>query len=111
MPADLAGHDILGFAPVERLVATLVAFGLPVTRRNFRHVTDNGLVLAGMAERGLGVAVTPSIFAARMVGLEPVLPDWPGIPVPLWLIAHREVQTSRRIRVIFDFLAEALARE
>jgi DNA-binding transcriptional LysR family regulator len=105
---DLAGHDLLGFAPVERLVATLNAFGLPVTMRNFRHVTDNGLVLAGMAERGLGVGVTPEIFAARMAGLEPVLPDWPGIPVPLWLIAHREVQTSRRIRVVFDFLAEAL---
>lgn len=107
---DLAGHDLLGFAPVERLVATLVAFGLSVTRRNFRHVTDNGLVLAEMAQRGLGVAVTPEVFAARMVGLEPVLPDWPGIPVPLWLIAHRELQTSRRIRVVFDFLAEALGR-
>lgn len=107
---DLAGHDLLGFAPVARLVATLNAFGLPVTMRNFRHVTDNGLVLAGMAERGLGVGVTPEIFAARMAGLERVLPDWPGIPVPLWLIAHREVQTSRRIRVVFDFLAEALGR-
>ena len=109
-PADLAGHDLLGFAPVERLIATLVSFGLPVSRRNFRHVTDNGLVLAEMAQRGLGVAVTPEVFAARMVGLEPVLPAWPGIPVPLWLIAHREVQTSRRIRVVFDFLAEALGR-
>jgi DNA-binding transcriptional LysR family regulator len=111
VPEDLTEHDILGFAPVERLVATLNAFGLPVTRRNFRHVTDNGIVLAGMAERGLGIAVTPSVFAARMVGLEPVLPDWPGIPVPLWLIAHREVQTSRRVRVVFDFLAEALGRD
>lgn len=110
VPEDLAGHDILGFAPVERLVATLNAFGLPVSRRNFRHVTDNGLVLAGITERGLGIAVTPEVFAARMVGLEPVLPDWPGIPVPLWLIAHREVQTSRRVRVVFDFLAEALGR-
>lgn len=110
VPDDLAEHDLLGFAPVERLVATLTTFGLPVTRRNFRHVTDNGLVLAGMAERGLGIAVTPSGFAARMAGLEPVLPDWPGIPVPLWLIAHRELQTSRRIRVVFDFLAEALGR-
>jgi DNA-binding transcriptional LysR family regulator len=110
VPEDLAGHDLLGFAPVERLVATLNAFGLPVTRRSFRHVTDNGLVLAGMAERGLGIAVTPEVFAARMAGLEPVLPDWPGIPVPLWLIAHREVQTSRRVRVVFDFLAEALGR-
>ena len=64
-----------------------------------------------MAERGLGVAVTPSVFARRMAGLEPVLPDWPGIPVPLWLIAHREVQTSRRIRLAYNFLAEALIRE
>lgn len=107
-PDDLVAHDILGFAPVERLVATLVAHGLPVARRNFRHVTDNGLVLAGMAENGLGVAVMPSVFAGRISGLEPVLPDWPGIPVPLWLIAHRELQTSRRIRVVFDFLTEAL---
>jgi DNA-binding transcriptional LysR family regulator len=110
VPEELVEHDLLGFAPVERLVGTLNAFGLPVTRRNFRYVTDNGLVLAGMAEQGLGVAVTPSVFAARMVGVAPVLPDWPGIPVPLWLIAHREVQTSRRVRVVFDFLAEALGR-
>lgn len=110
VPEDLAGHDLLGFAPVERLVATLTALGLPVTRRNFRHVTDNGLVLAAMAERGLGVAVMPSVFAERLAGMEPVLPDWPGIPVPLWLIAHRELQTSRRIRIVFDFLAEALGR-
>jgi DNA-binding transcriptional LysR family regulator len=111
VPEDLAGHDLLGFAPVERLIATLNTFGLPVTRRNFRYVTDNGIVLAGMAERGLGIAVTPEVFAARMAGLEPVLPDWPGIPVPLWLIAHREVQTSRRVRVVFDFLTQALARD
>lgn len=63
VPEDLTRHHLLGFAPVERLVATLVAHGLPVTRRNFRHVTDNGLVLAEMAQRGLGVAVTPSVFS------------------------------------------------
>lgn len=104
---DLAGHGLLGFAPVERLLAILNAFGLPVTRRNVRHVTDNGLVLAGMAERGLGVSMMPSALAKRMVGLEPVLPDWPGIQVPLWLVALREVQTSCCIRPVVDFLAEA----
>ena len=35
--AGLAGHDLTGFAPVERLVAPLVARGLPVTRRNLRQ--------------------------------------------------------------------------
>lgn len=32
------------------------------------------------------------------------------MPVPMWLLAHREVRTSRRVRVVFDMLAEALSR-
>ncbi len=108
--AELAQHAILGFAPVDRLLATLVAEGLPVTRRNVRHMTDNGLVLAEMMQQGLGIGVAPEPFAQRIPGLDLVLPDWPGIPVPLWLVAHREVQTSRRMRIVVDFLAEALAR-
>jgi hypothetical protein len=27
----------------------------------------------------------------------------------MWLVTHREVNTSRRIRVVFDLLAEELA--
>jgi hypothetical protein len=29
---------------------------------------------------------------------------------PIWLVAHRELNTSRRVRVVFDLLAEELAR-
>jgi hypothetical protein len=32
----------------------------------------------------------------------------PALPVPVWLISHRELRTSRRIRVVFDLLAEGL---
>jgi len=28
---------------------------------------------------------------------------------PLWLTTHRELNTSRRVRMVFDFLAEALS--
>lgn len=82
--AGLAGHDLTGFAPVERLVAPLVVRGLPVTRRNLRHVTPSGLVLAEMARRGFGVAVMPSVFARRMGGrrASPARPArQPGAPV------------------------------
>lgn len=108
-PADLAALDFVGFAPIERLVQTMVTFGLPLTRRNFRYVTDNGIVMAEMLRRGLGVGVTPKEFAHFLPELEMVLPDWKGIPVPLWLICHKELLTSRRIRIVYDFLAEALA--
>ena len=107
---DLADMDFIGFAPVERLVQTLVDFGLPVSLGNFRHTTDNGIVVAEMARRGLGIAVIPDALAPLLPELDAVLPDWPGIPVPLWLVSHREVLTSRRIRIVYDFLAEALTR-
>jgi hypothetical protein len=28
---------------------------------------------------------------------------------PIWLVAHRELNTSRRIRLVFDLLAQDLA--
>ena len=108
--SDLADMDFIGFAPVERLMQTLVGFGLPVSLGNFRHTTDNGIVVAEMARRGLGIAVIPDALAPLLPELDAVLPDWPGIPVPLWLVSHREVLTSRRIRIVYDFLAEALTR-
>jgi DNA-binding transcriptional LysR family regulator len=39
-----------------------------------------------------------------------VLPDLQPIVLPLWLVVHRELNTSRRVRVVFDLLAEELAK-
>jgi hypothetical protein len=30
------------------------------------------------------------------------------MPVPLWLVCHRELRTRRRIRLVFDRLVEEL---
>lgn len=32
------------------------------------------------------------------------------IPFPVWLVSHRELHTSRRVRVAFDLLADAFAK-
>jgi DNA-binding transcriptional LysR family regulator len=50
----------------------------------------------------------PESVAAATGGVEAVLPEIEQIPVPVWLVTHRELRTSRRIRVVFDVLAEAL---
>ena len=49
-----------------------------------------------------------SAIAAVIPDVEPILPQLAPIPVPIWLVAHRELSTSRRIRVVFDLLAKAL---
>lgn len=38
-----------------------------------------------------------------------VLRHLPPLSIPIWLTTHRELHTSRRIRVVFDLLADALA--
>jgi DNA-binding transcriptional LysR family regulator len=38
-----------------------------------------------------------------------VLPELFDPEIPVWLVSHRELHTSRRIRVVYDLLAEELA--
>jgi DNA-binding transcriptional LysR family regulator len=42
--------------------------------------------------------LTPEVVVA-VPGIEP-------ISVPVWLVTHRELHTSRRIRLVFDMLVE-----
>jgi hypothetical protein len=38
-----------------------------------------------------------------------VLPELLKIPpLPVWLTVHREIRSSRRIRQVYDFLAQAV---
>ena len=106
--ADLSDSAFIGFAPVERLLQGLTAMGLPLTRRNFPIVTDNSAVVLETVKQGLGIAIMPKEFAAIVPGIECVLPEF-RFPLPFWLVTHRELLTSRRIRVVFDLLAEALS--
>jgi DNA-binding transcriptional LysR family regulator len=57
---------------------------------------------------GLGIgAIIDEVGDAEPL-VERVLPAMPPIPVPMWLVAHREVHTSRRVRAVFDLLAQRL---
>jgi DNA-binding transcriptional LysR family regulator len=49
--------------------------------------------------------------AAATPDVERVLPDLAPVVFPIWLTTHRELHTSRRIRLVFDLLAEFLAQK
>ena len=38
------------------------------------------------------------------------LPDLPPLLGESWLVAHRELRTSRRVRFVYDFLAAELGQ-
>ena len=57
---------------------------------------------------GFGIGVLNQPVAETDPNLIRVLPEQPLPNLPVWLVAHRELRGLRRLRVVFDFLAEAL---
>ncbi|MEO1239648.1 MAG: LysR family transcriptional regulator [Pseudomonadota bacterium] len=104
-PADYAAARFIGYETPARLVPQFVAMGIPVTEKNFAVVTSAGSVMYELARAGAGLALMPVAFAGAQVGLRRVLPDIAAFPMETWLVTHREIQTSRRIRIVFDHLA------
>ena len=109
-PADLSDADFIGFEHPERLLPILNPFGLSLTGRNVKLLTESGTVMLALMQHGLGIGMLTKNDATLMPGLEPVLPEVVSIPVPIWLVTHRELHTSRRIRLVYDLLAEELAK-
>ncbi len=108
--AELKGALVIGFERGERMLEILRAHGLAVEQENFRHYTNNTVVGWEMVRQGLGIGIMMEEVAAATKGVELVLPGFTPIPVPIWLTTHRELRTSRRIRLVYDFLAEELGR-
>lgn len=109
-PADLADADFIGFGQPERQVSLVNAMGIPLTKENFKFNTTSGTVILELLKHGLGISFLTKDAEALVPDIEPILPDLDPIPVPIWLVTHRELHTSRRIRLVFDFLADAISR-
>ena len=107
--SDLAKFDFIAFEDVDRTMAFLNAFGLRLERSNFKLASNSSVALWEMLKLGLGLSVSPRDLGEITSGVEAVLPDAVSADVPIWLATHRELRTSRRIRLVFDYLAEALA--
>lgn len=108
-PDDIADADFIGFGDPTEYLSYLKGIGLPLTRENFKTTTNSGTVILALMRQGFGLSVLTKQDADLAEGIEQVLPDLDPIPIPIWLVTHRELHTSRRIRLVFDLLADELS--
>ena len=101
--ADFVGHD-----RVECFLPILNSFGLQLTAENFKVMTSSGVTLLELVKQGLGISVLYRHVTESNPNLQQVFPEC-SIPVPIWLITHKELRTNLRIRMVYDILAEELA--
>ncbi|WP_198368709.1 LysR family transcriptional regulator [Roseomonas rosulenta] len=107
--ADLAEADFVGLDRTELLIEGLRAFGLHLTARNFPVQADSHLVHWAFVRQGLGIGLITEAVGDADSAVRRVLPEEPPVTFPIWLATHRELHTSRRVRLVFDLLADALS--
>jgi DNA-binding transcriptional LysR family regulator len=112
-PADLEQHDLIGFDRNRenlRLWSSVAArAGVTLAADRFAFRSDDDLVLLALLRAGAGVGGCQAPAAARDPALVPVLPDVFQAELELWLTMHEDLRASRRVRLLFDHLAEGLS--
>ena len=61
-------------------------------------------------QAGLGIGFASVLTAARSAQIVRVVPGLRISPLGVWLAVHRQIRSNPRIRLVYDFLADAMGR-
>jgi len=106
---DAAHLPFVGADRSGRYLGYLRAHGLPLSEANFSCYADHSVASWALVLQGMGIGAMLEEIALATPGVVRVLDELPPVRFPIWLVTHRELRTSRRIRVVFEALAQGLA--
>lgn len=107
---ELLRHDLIGLDRSTLYLDAAHQFGLPLERESFSLRTDSQTLLWELMKAGMGIGFAQQYLARETPGMVPILSQLTLPGLPIWLTTHRELFTSRRIRAIYDALADALTQ-
>ncbi len=108
-PMEFSHAEFLGFNKSNEYLNALNERGFELSISNFPVMTENHLVHWELVKQGVCIGVMSEDIGDAEPGVQRILPDSEPFTFELWLVAHRELRTSRRVRVVFDFLAAELS--
>lgn len=106
---DAARLSFVGSDRSGQYLGYLRMHGLPLSEANFSCYADHSVAHWALVRQGMGIGAMMEEIALATPGMVRVLDDLPPIRFPVWLVTHRELRTSKRIRMVFDALAQGLA--
>ncbi len=109
-PTDLQRGAFVNLDHGGMMLKGLNTLGLGLTEANFPLFTENYLVMWELVRQGAGIGILDAYIGDADPTVRRVLPDLEPLVFPIWLVAHRELTTSRRIRMVYDFMATELKR-
>jgi DNA-binding transcriptional LysR family regulator len=105
---ELRDHALVGRDRDDAFFRALAQAGLPLERRHFAFRTDSDPAALTAVRAGLGIGICQVPLAARPPRLERVLPEV-RMEMPIWVVTHEDLRSTRRVSLAFDHLVEALS--
>ena len=110
VPASLeeAARSAIGFDRDIQIQRYLAERQIPLARENFAFRTDSDLAGLAALRAGFGVGGCQAPIARRDPDLIPVLESEFRADMEFWVAMHEDLKSSRRMRLMFDWLVEGL---
>lgn len=105
---DLAKADFIAIDDPERSQSYYSKLGMPLSIQNFPVFTAHIPAQWAYVVEGIGIGVAPIHLGDKEPRVQRLFDGASILPIPVWVVAHREVRTSRRVRLVFDLLTEML---
>jgi DNA-binding transcriptional LysR family regulator len=105
---EAAALPFVGSDRSGRFLSFMRQQGLPLSETNFSCYCDHSTAHWALVRQGMGIGAMMDEIARHTPGIVRVLDEVPALRFPIWLVTHRELRTSRRIRVVFEALARGL---
>jgi DNA-binding transcriptional LysR family regulator len=107
---DFLDHRFIGFDINPLFIDGAKQIGIRLKREDFYIRTDSIIVQNQCAAAGLGMVLMQTRLADQMPGLTKIALNIEIPSLPLFIVAQKELRASRKLRVVYDGLAEALLK-
>lgn len=108
--ADLNSANYIDTEKPGRLLSLLNAQGFHLSSNNFPVITKSHLVQWELVKQGVAISGTLEQIGDNEPLVERVVvPDLDPFKAEVWIVTHKELRTSRRVRTVFDFLVSEFA--
>jgi DNA-binding transcriptional LysR family regulator len=107
-PQQLLAHTLVGLDRDDLILRGFARLGFTVQREHFALRTDDQVAYGSLVAAGAGIGFLAHYVARQLPGVERVLPALAIPTLPCWLAVHREIRSSKTVRHVYDFLAEAI---
>lgn len=103
---DLENVSIIGFPDQEAFLKGMNSLGLSVKHENFNFLSKSLVVNWGLVKAGAGFCVMTEFVGDKEKDVEKLFPDKLNFLVETWVVSHRDLKNSRKIRFVYDYIAD-----